>query len=100
MSDGNNRITVEGQPDLSKIRVVMIGVRNRLQKPSNPGDDGLPKTGQVWVNELRLSGFDEKGGWAASARLNAQLADFANVTFSGSKSRSEEHTSALQSLMR
>ncbi|HYH55661.1 MAG TPA: cell surface protein SprA, partial [Anseongella sp.] len=41
---------------------------------------------QLWVNELRLSGFDEEGGWAASARLNAQLADFANVTLSGSKS--------------
>lgn len=84
--DGTNLITVEGQPDLSKIRVIMIGVRNPLRKASNPGDDGLPKTAQIWVNELRLSGFDEEGGWAASARLNAQLADFANITLSGSKS--------------
>src|SRR5690606_21497021 len=64
----------------------MIGVRNRLKKAYDPGDDGLPKTAQIWVNELRLSGFDEEGGWAASARLNAQLADFANITLSGSKS--------------
>jgi cell surface protein SprA len=26
----------------------------------------------IWVNELRLSEFDEKGGWAAVARMNAQ----------------------------
>src|SRR5690606_1969926 len=37
-------------------------------------------------NELRLSEFDERGGWAATARLNARLADFAEVSISGSKS--------------
>lgn len=85
-SDGANTITVVGQPDLSKVRVYMLGIRNPLRKPASPGtDDGLDKSAQVWFNELRLTDFDESGGWAATARMNAKLADFADVTISGSK---------------
>lgn len=85
--DGDNMIVVMGQPDLSKVRVYMLGVRNPLRNSSAPaGDDGLDKTAQVWFNELRLTEFDERGGWAATGRMNAKLADFADVTVSGSKS--------------
>ncbi|WP_276348777.1 cell surface protein SprA [Daejeonella sp. JGW-45] len=85
--DGANTITVKGQPDLSKVRVYMLGVRNPLRNPASPaGDDGLDKSAQVWFNELRLTDFDERGGWAATARLNAKLADFADITVSGSRS--------------
>ena len=83
--DGTNRITILGQPDLSKVRVYMVGVRNPLASNSSL-DDGLDKTTQVWFNELRLTDFDEQGGWAATGRLNAKLADFAEVTVSASKS--------------
>ncbi|HEY0895271.1 MAG TPA: cell surface protein SprA [Sphingobacteriaceae bacterium] len=86
-SDGTNTVTVVGQPDLSKVRVYMVGVRNPLRNPALPNnDDGLDKNAQVWFNELRLTDFDERGGWAGTARLNARLADFADVTISGSKS--------------
>ncbi|WP_149240551.1 cell surface protein SprA [Dyadobacter sp. 32] len=71
------RLTVVGNPDLSSIRVMMIGVRN-------------PKTSQeraksfcIWVNEMHVEGFDETGGIAAIAQLNAKLADFATVSASG-----------------
>lgn len=84
--DGVNIITVKGQPDLSKVRVYMLGVRNPLRNSANPGlDDGLDKSAQIWFNELRLTDFDERGGWAATARMNAKLADFADVTVSGSR---------------
>ncbi|MEO8794423.1 MAG: cell surface protein SprA, partial [Daejeonella sp.] len=84
---GTKKITVLGQPDLSKVRVYMLGVKNPLRNPAIPGlDDGLDKTAQIWFNELRLTDFDERGGWAATGRLNAKLADFADVTVSGSKS--------------
>src|SRR5690606_15314516 len=53
---------------------------------SGSSDDGLDKNAQVWFNEMRLTEFDERGGWAATARMNAQLADFADVNVSGSKS--------------
>ncbi|MDO8994051.1 MAG: cell surface protein SprA, partial [Daejeonella sp.] len=85
--DGQNIITVKGQPDLSKVRVYMLGVRNPLRNLASPGlDDGLDKSAQIWFNEMRLTDFDERGGWAATARMNAKLADFADVTISGSKS--------------
>lgn len=75
-------IRVLGNPDLSNIRVGMLGVRN----PSSSGnsfDDGAPKSGQVWFDELRFTDFDESGGWAATARMNLKLADLANVTATG-----------------
>lgn len=86
-SDGRNTIIVKGQPDMSKVRVYMLGVKNPLRNPASPaGDDGLDKRGEVWFNELRLTEFDERGGWAATARINAKLADFADLNISGSKS--------------
>lgn len=86
-ADGQNTITVMGQPDMSKVRVYMVGVRNPLKNQANPmGDDGLEKSAEVWFNELRLTDFDERGGWAATARMNAKLADFADVSVSGSRS--------------
>ena len=85
--DGKNTIIIVGQPDLSKVRIYMVGVLNPLRSSSNPGvDDGMDKSAQVWFNELRLTDFDERGGWAATARLNTKLADFGDVTISGSTS--------------
>ncbi|WP_449421120.1 T9SS outer membrane translocon Sov/SprA [Pedobacter psychrophilus] len=85
-NDGINTITVKGQPDLSKVRVLMLGARNPLKTNTRPSDDGLEKTVELWFNELRLTDFDERGGWAATARLNAKLADFGDVTLSANKS--------------
>ncbi|MBB6501483.1 cell surface protein SprA [Pedobacter cryoconitis] len=84
---GGKTITIKGQPDLGQVKVYMLGVKNPLKVVSTPGgDDGLDKSGQIWFDELRLTEFDERGGWAAAARMNAQLADFAEVNVSGSKS--------------
>ncbi|MBI5539965.1 MAG: cell surface protein SprA, partial [Bacteroidia bacterium] len=83
---GNNRVSVVGNPNLSNIRTVMIGLRNRSKTNNNIADDGMPKCVEVWVNELRLTDFDERGGWAANLRMSAKLADFGTVTVSGSTS--------------
>ncbi|WP_428328664.1 cell surface protein SprA [Mucilaginibacter sp.] len=85
VTDGHNRITIVGQPDLSRLTTVMLGVRNPLKTSSSSGDDGLDKAATVWFDELRLSDFDQKGGWAAIGRLDTKLADFADITVSGSK---------------
>ncbi|ATL47307.1 cell surface protein SprA [Chitinophaga caeni] len=74
--DGNNFITVVGNPSLGELRNVMIGVLN-------PKDDGMPKCTELWFNEMRLTGLDEKGGYAALARLDMQLADLGTLTVSG-----------------
>lgn len=89
-SDGDRRVFVKGNPNLSLMRTIMIGIRNpsREGDEANPWrvDDGLPKCLEVWVNELRLTDFDQRGGWAALAQTNAQLADLGNVTVAGNYS--------------
>ena len=72
-----------GAPNLSNIRTIMIGIRNPKKQISGDGDDGLSKCAEVWINELRLTDFDQRGGWAANARMTAKLADFGNVALSG-----------------
>lgn len=82
--DGNRTISIKGNPNLSAVRIIMIGVRNPAKVNTGDNDDGLPKCGQIWVNELRLSDFDQTGGWATNARVTAKLADFGNLALSGS----------------
>jgi len=88
MDDKGNRISVTGNPNMSSIRTIMIGVRNP-KAGNNPygQDDGLPKSGEIWLNELRLTDFNESGGWAANGRATLKLADFGNVTFAGNTSQ-------------
>ncbi|UPK69281.1 cell surface protein SprA [Chitinophaga filiformis] len=71
-----NYMSVMGNPNLGDVRSIMLGV-------TNPKDDGLPKCGEVWFNELRLSGLDEKGGYAGMGRVDMQLADLGTVSVSG-----------------
>lgn len=82
INKGNRRVKVCGNPSLSNVRVLMIGVRNPSLS-STPGDDGLPKSGVIWVNELRVSQMEETGGWAANARMSAKLADLGMLTVAG-----------------
>jgi cell surface protein SprA len=83
VADGSRTIVVKGNPNLSAVKTIMIGIKN--PKKGGPGDvdDGDAKCGQIWVNELRLSDFDQKGGWAANARVTAKLADFGSMSLSG-----------------
>jgi len=83
-TDGEGKITVMGNPDLSNVKVIMIGIRNPSKdNPFNPNDDGTNKCGIVWVNELRVTDFDEKGGYAAIGKVTAKLADFGRLNLSG-----------------
>ena len=76
---GRNRIGIRGNPSFGSIRSMMVGVKNI---------DDLPARGEVWFNELRLAGLDNNGGWAAIAALDANMADFANVSATASTSTS------------
>ena len=76
----NNKITIVGNPSISDVSVIMIGVRNPKKSNSNTNDDGKDKCAEIWVNELRLTDFDQSGGWAATGRISATLADFGNVS--------------------
>jgi cell surface protein SprA len=88
VNDGK-RLSVKGNPTLSNVVTVMVGIRNPdkdLEQPLWTSDDGQPKCAELWVNELRLSGFNEEGGWAAVAQANATLADLANVSVAANMS--------------
>lgn len=80
-------IKVVGNPNLSNIKTVMIGIRNPLQNNRWFTDDGQSKSVEVWFNELRLTDFDEKGGWAANARLQTRLADLGSLDVAGFTSK-------------
>lgn len=69
-----NTIRVKGNPSLSEVKTIMIGVRNVRNKL---------KSGEVWINELRLTDFNEEGGWAANANLNVALSDLGTVNVGG-----------------
>ena len=84
--ENGEKITVIGNPNLSRVKTIMIGVRNPKKTSIDSDDDGMPKCGEIWVNELRLTDFDEYGGWAANARITTRLADFGTVTLSGNMS--------------
>ena len=70
----DNKITVMGNPTLEDIQSIMIGVRN------NTNHD---VSGEVWVNELRLSQFNEQGGVAAMANASLSISDIAQLNVAG-----------------
>ena len=69
-----NRISVVGSPSVGQIKVMMIGVRN---------NSASPKSATVWVNEMRLIGFNNKSGWAAQGNLNIKLSDIGSLAAQG-----------------
>ncbi|MFO8054739.1 MAG: cell surface protein SprA, partial [Bacteroidales bacterium] len=80
------KVTVKGTPNLAEVKTVMIGVRNPKKESVTSDDDGLKKSAEIWVNELRLTDFTNQGGWAATARVAADLADLGDVTLAGNMS--------------
>ncbi len=67
-----NRVSVIGNPSLSDIRVMLIGVRN---------NSPVAKDGIVWLNELKVTDFNNEGGWAAKANVNLGVSDIATLNF-------------------
>ena len=88
-NNSSSNIAVKGNPNLQGVKTIMIGVRNpKSTDPNNQWmpDDGLEKCVEIWVNELRLSDFNESGGWATVGRMNGNLADLADFAVSGNYS--------------
>jgi cell surface protein SprA len=86
LDDKGNKVTIKGTPNLAAVRTIMIGVRNPKKLSNSDSDDGKEKCVEVWVNELRLTDFDQYGGWAANARVTAKLADLGSLSLAASKS--------------
>ena len=56
------------------MKTLIVGVRNLTSQQ---------KSGEVWVNELRLRESNNEGGWAASGAMNIQLSDFGALNLTG-----------------
>lgn len=69
-----NTISVMGNPSLSNVKTIMIGVRN---------DAHAVKSAEIWVNEMRLSDYLEQGGWAANADMQLKVSDWGSVAVRG-----------------
>ncbi|MDG2193426.1 MAG: cell surface protein SprA [Polaribacter sp.] len=67
-------VRVKGNPTLGAVRTLMLGVKNT---------SSAPKSAEIWFNELRSSGFDNKGGWAAVISADANIADIADISVTG-----------------
>lgn len=71
------RIGIKGNPSFGNVRIITLGLKNGTTQDV---------CGEVWFNELRLSELKNQGGWAAVATMDMNLADFANVNATASRS--------------
>jgi cell surface protein SprA len=72
--EGLRSMRVKGNPNLSNIRTIVLGVQNISSSP---------QSAELWFNELRVAGFDNQGGWASVLSANANFADLAEVALTG-----------------
>ncbi|TRX42382.1 T9SS outer membrane translocon Sov/SprA [Flavobacterium restrictum] len=72
------RIGIKGNPNFGYVRTLMTGVKSNETR--------FDTFGEVWFNELRLAGMDNKGGMAALLNVDSNMADFATVSATGKKS--------------
>jgi cell surface protein SprA len=70
----NNKVRIKGNPSLGNVVTMMIGLR---------AHGAGVKSAEIWINELRLTDFNEKGGWAARGRTTIKLADIGTVQAAG-----------------
>jgi len=68
------RLAVKGNPSLGKIETMVVGVRYDAEV----GSRALRRL-EVWINELRVAGYDQEPGWAGLANANIKLADFGTL---------------------
>ncbi|MBT3216527.1 MAG: cell surface protein SprA [Candidatus Marinimicrobia bacterium] len=77
------RIKIVGSPALNRIQFFIAGIQNK--------SDG-PITGEIWIDELRLSGVKKDKG--VSLRLSSKftLADIMNTSFAYNRQDADFHT--------
>jgi cell surface protein SprA len=72
----NLKIKIKGNPDIGNVKGAMVGVYNK-------DPNGTAHDVEVWINEMRATGLNEKSGFAAIARTDFKMADFGNLSVSG-----------------
>ncbi|MEM1125157.1 MAG: cell surface protein SprA [Bacteroidota bacterium] len=90
------RLGIRGNPNLGRINTIIIGLRNPADSTSMALDETLSEV-VLWVNELRVSGYDNDGGWAAVGNADIALADLGRIR--GSYQRQTDGFGSLSSTL-
>ena len=76
------RISITGKPALNRLQYFMVGMRNI-------GDEAI--TGELWLDELRLSGVKKEKGVAMRVQSSLKLSDLGNANVVYSRQDAEYH---------
>ncbi len=75
-------IEIIGNPSLSRLQYFIIGIENKGSRAID---------GEVWVDELRLSGVKKENGTAVRLKSTFNLSDFSSSTINYSKKDADFH---------
>ncbi|HYE57219.1 MAG TPA: cell surface protein SprA, partial [Rhodothermales bacterium] len=75
-SPPGTRLGIRGNPTLGKVTTIIIGLRSLEDSTSTATN--LTEA-NLWVNELRVTGYDETNGWSAVGNLDLAVADLGTV---------------------
>ncbi len=75
-------IKIKGKPSLSSIQYFTVGITNNADEPI---------TGEIWLDEMRLSGVKKDRGVAMRLLSKFNLADLVSSTFSYSRKDADFH---------
>jgi len=75
-------IRIKGSPALSRIQHLIVGIKNSANEPIS---------GQVLIDELRLSGIKREKGIAMRVQTNLKLADIGNTSVIFSRKDADFH---------
>ncbi len=76
-------ITIRGNPSLTNVRWLIAGIKNW-------GDEDF--TGEIWLNELRISNIRKDKGIAMRISANIALSDFITINGNYSQKDADFHT--------
>ncbi|RKY88988.1 hypothetical protein DRQ09_02135, partial [candidate division KSB1 bacterium] len=82
--EGNKSYRIIGQPTLTQVRQIFFGVKNTSEISDF--------TGNVWIDELRVSDVEKVSGSALRATANIKLSDIMTVTAQIERKRADFRT--------
>ena len=90
--ENGKQLYVKGEPSLTNIRQLVLGIKNISNSDSKYSTkDNKDFSGEIWVNELRLSGVKKDKGKAFRARAELNLADVLSINGEINKKEADFH---------
>jgi len=79
--DGSS-IAIKGKPSLSRVKILKTGLTNLSD---------LPMTGEIWLDELRVSDVEKNSATAYRANLSMKFADLVSISMDIQKDDADFH---------